>query len=520
MGDMTELNSLMALWGSSGWKRRQCAIGSVKSMIGHLLTAAGAAGMIKTVLALGHRTLPPQIHFNRPPADSPLTDGPFRVQTEPDDWPRRDPSTPRRAAVSAFGFGGINGHLLLEEWDDAGRAKDPEPDPAETGQPIAAASPDSGGAIRVRDRQPEPAAPVAIVGMDAAFGTLKNLRAFQETIFNGRSILADPPPRRWKGCETLAQPLFGNGKPRGGFIPALSVTVGAHHMPPREMPDILPQQLLMLQVAARAMADAGLGSRKKRPAMGAVIGIDFDFEATDFHLRWSLGNHLRRWSERLGVAWDPEMAADWLAALQDSCGPPLTAVRTLGALGSIVASRLAREFLLGGPSFVVSAEAAAGLSALEIAVRSLQQNETEAMLVGAVDMAGDIRKLLATAAVTPFSTDGRPAPFDRSAGGIGVGEGATALVLKRLDRAETDGDRIYAVVRGIGGAAGGGIDTPVPSAAAYRRSLERSFTDAGVLPRSIGFVETHGSGLPAADDMEAEALCGFFGIGRRPRPRR
>jgi len=115
LGDLTELHSLEKLWGKSGWVKNQCAIGSVKSMIGHLLTAAAAAGMIKTLLALHHKILPPSLNFNKAPRHSPLFNGPFRVQTQPETWQRRKEDRPRRAAVSAFGFGGINAHLLLEE---------------------------------------------------------------------------------------------------------------------------------------------------------------------------------------------------------------------------------------------------------------------------------------------------------------------------------------------------------------------------------------------------------------------
>ena len=117
LGDHTELHSLKKLWGESGWVKNQCAIGSVKAMIGHLLTAAAAAGMIKTLLALNHKILPPSLNFNKAPQHSPLFDSPFRVQTQPETWHRRKKNSPRRAAVSAFGFGGINAHLLLEEWD-------------------------------------------------------------------------------------------------------------------------------------------------------------------------------------------------------------------------------------------------------------------------------------------------------------------------------------------------------------------------------------------------------------------
>ena len=115
VGDTTELQSLRTLWDEKGWQKEQCAIGSIKSMIGHLLTGANAAKMIKTLLALSHKTLPPSLKYTRPKPGSPLIDGPFRVETDGQPWPEKKDGAPRKATVSAFGFGGINAHVLLEE---------------------------------------------------------------------------------------------------------------------------------------------------------------------------------------------------------------------------------------------------------------------------------------------------------------------------------------------------------------------------------------------------------------------
>jgi acyl transferase domain-containing protein len=90
-----------------------CGLGSVKSNIGHLDAAAGIAGLIKATLALYHRVLPPTINFTRPNPDIDFAAGPFRVQDQRADWP--DPGHPRRAGVSAFGFGGTNAHAVLEQ---------------------------------------------------------------------------------------------------------------------------------------------------------------------------------------------------------------------------------------------------------------------------------------------------------------------------------------------------------------------------------------------------------------------
>ena len=157
VGDSTELASLRTLWGETGWSRRQCALGSIKSMIGHLLTAAGAAGVIKTLLAFRHGQLPPTIHFQQAASGNVLNDGPFRVQTEVEPWERRRPGLPRRAAVSAFGFGGINAHLLLEEWIPERHPTSVHPRPSSPDITLSS----EGAEFQLRAASPlQPAAPI------------------------------------------------------------------------------------------------------------------------------------------------------------------------------------------------------------------------------------------------------------------------------------------------------------------------------------------------------------------------
>ncbi len=501
VGDVVELQSLKNLWGDCGGSTDQCAIGSIKSMIGHLLTGAGAASMIKTLLALKHKTLPPSLNFTRSSEKSPLHNSPFRVQTEPEPWKRRDAHTPRRAAVSAFGFGGINSHLLFEEWDS--QIEDCRSKIADC------KSSTTPGKSESSIKKPS----IAIVGMAAAFGPLKSLRAFQETVLKGESILSKRPEGRWNGCDAVADIYLENRAAWGGFMDELSLDLEGFRIPPNEIPDILIQHLLMLKVSMEAMKDAGLPLRQDRPRMGAFIGIDFDFEATDFHLRWNLNNQVREWKKQGRLDFDlddPKNTAQWLASLQDAFRPPLTNTRTLGALGGIIASRIAREFRFGGPSYVVSNEAASGLKALEIGVRSLQQNETDAVLVGAVDLYCDVRSVVISNQIKSFTQKHDIRPFDTSADGTLPGEGSTAVVLKRLDQAIADGDRIYCVVKGMGKAGGSGGKNDSPSKDAYVLSLKRSFQDAGISPSTVSFIETHGSGNPAEDRIESEALMEVF----------
>ena len=537
IGDLTELNSLTQLWGKTGWTRAQCAIGSIKSMIGHLLTAAGAAGLIKTLLALQHKTLPPSLNFKRAPQDSPLDEGPFRVLSAAESWPSSKKDRPRRAAVSAFGFGGINAHLLVEEYIENStgsrrktvsekiktatkatlnlsskvpiRQRKSADDMAGTFPPSTRLT-SSQAALRI------PTSEIAIVGMEAVFGSVASLRDLQELVFKGESNIKERPRQRWKGCDRIVERYLNRQILVGGFSDDLSIAAGEFHIPPNEIPDMLPQQLLMLRVAAKAMQDAGLPLRQDRPDMGAIIGIDFDIEAANFHLRWHLDHKLKELIE--GLDWRPndQEKQAWLESQKNACHPPLTATRTLGALGAIVASRVAREFRLGGPSFVVSCEEAGGLKALDIGVKALQQNEAEAFLIGAVDFGGDLRNIILTNQVRNFSQNRLVRPFDKIADGTLPGEGATALIIKRLDRAIADGDKIYAVIKGIGSAGGGGIDTNIPSKDAYLRSLANCCRAAKIEPDSISYIESHGSGSPIEDDLESIALQDFFNDCQTP----
>ncbi len=369
VGDGVEFASLRQLWEGGAWQTGQCVIGSVKSNVGHTLTAAGSAGLLKVLLALQNETLPPTANFVAPEPHLSYEAGPFRVLTTSRSWQRRDSDTPRRAAISAFGFGGINAHVLLEEWETR-RPGDKE--------------------IVTVPVSVSPSPQIAVVGMDAHFGAWNGLGAFREHVLGN-------DPR----------------EPADSALIELAIPSEQFRIPPRELEEMLPQQVLMLKVAAGAIADARFNEAELLRT-GVFIGIELDLNTTNFHLRWSLLNDARRWSEELGLNLTAEQLADWTRKLRDSVHPPLTANRTMGALGGIVASRIAREFRIGGPSFTISAEECSGLQAVRTAVRLLQRGELDQAIVGAVDLA--------------------------------KGQGAAAVILKPLDDALRDGDRIYAVI--------------------------------------------------------------------------
>ena len=465
VGDAVEFASLRDLWGESAAPAGGCVIGSVKSNVGHALTAAGSAGLLKVLLAMAEGVLPPTAGFDRSAPGLGLDASPFRVLASAEPWVRRAEDVPRRAALSGFGFGGINAHVLIEEWVP-GVSKPP-----------------------VGDRASVPDLPIAVVGLAAQFGPFEGLRAVRERALGG-SIAGEPSaPAGWWGAERsdwFAREGLANSDLLAYRIEAVTLPTDRFRIPPKELEEMLPQQSLLLRLAGEAIADAGW-DEATRLRCGCLVGLGLDLNSTNFHVRWSLLDRAREWSDRLGLGLEGEALAAWVEELRDAFGPPLTANRTMGALGSIVASRVAREFHLGGPSFTVSAEETSAFRALDVAVGMLRRGELDAAIVGGVDLPGDLRASIAEGALHP---------------GRVLADGAAVLVLKRLADAEREGDRVYAVVRGVG------LATRQGSVA---ESASRAFGSAGVGPETVGYVDSPAPAGPGAVVASAEGDFGHAG---------
>ncbi len=469
VGDAVELESLKRLWeGEKAAKEGQCVIGSIKSNIGHALTAAGSAGLLKVILSLQNETIPPTAHFEKEPSDARLTGSPFCVLKESRPWHKRGKDIPRRAAVSAFGFGGINAHVLIEEWD------------ASLYKPIETSA------------QPKEPCPIAVVGMDCHFGSFAGIEALAKRIFT-KDMTQPDKKKNWFGVESSA--WFGREYPgsvfRGFGIDEFSIPLGEFRIPPKEIQEMLPQQLLMLHVAKGAMKDARALSLDHLRS-GAFIGIAHDLNTGNFHVRWVVQKWVQEWERELGISLSQEERDKWIQRIRDSFFPPLNANRTMGALGSIVASRIAREFQLGGAAFTVSNEEASSLAALNVAIRKLQEREIDLALAGGVDFAGDIRALAGKVPDIPF------------------GEGAGAVVLKRLEDAQRDKDRIYCTIQGSGAGCSGPKERLETDAKAYNLALQRAYQEARLSSEKTAYLDANACGYWPVDKNEVQALSEFF----------
>jgi 3-oxoacyl-(acyl-carrier-protein) synthase/3-hydroxymyristoyl/3-hydroxydecanoyl-(acyl carrier protein) dehydratase len=428
VGDQVELKSLLDLWGDTGKGRPQpCRLSSLKGTIGHLLTASGAAGLVRVLLCLKHQQLPGTTNFADLPEslNAAWAEGPFAITGNMTPWDA--PQGPRRAALSAFGFGGTNAHLLIEEAPAKGNIQS-------IPQVAAASSIDSG-----LGQPTDQGMPLAIVGVGGLSG---RQHAWSEP---GAPRSAAPQGsdqrRAWYGLEP-SENIAGWPDLWDLSIWAwqdLALPMGRFRIPPHEFQDMLPQQVAMLLAAMQAADEAGWSAADARPDTGIFVGLDVDALANTYRYRWKLEQLIDEGPVRGQRLVADDAATSGGEQLKDSFHKPLTANRVLGSLASLVASRLAREFRCGGMGVTVSGQESSGLLALERAAHELRTGNLQEALVGAVDHGTQLAAVLAACGWPDHEDD----PRTRLAGREDM---ALALILKTKAAAEADGDTILGLI--------------------------------------------------------------------------
>ncbi|MER5853004.1 beta-ketoacyl synthase N-terminal-like domain-containing protein [Streptomyces sp. NPDC002012] len=393
LGDAVEARSMARIYAAGD----DVPIGSAKSNVGHLLASAGVAGLLKVLGAMRTGIRPATLGAERPITG--LRGTPLRVLTAPEPWPG-----PRRAAVSAFGFGGTNAHLIVDF---------PDGDPVFAVPASARAVPDalvpdsatltySGSLAPESSDRPAPGVPVpesqggrtpvAIVALGARVGDGTSAEDFRRAVLGGE---------------------------RRGPATEIAVELTDLSFPPLALEQTLPQQLLVFEAAREAVRAVSL----PRERTMVVIGMGVDPGVARSGARWRLPH----WLEHAG----PTAVAESPAHAQDAFAPPMTADRVVGSLPNLMANRISTQLDLAGPGFAVSAEEASGLVALDLAARAVRAGEADAALVGAADLSCEP---VHRAALRELGHEADP------------GDAAVVLVLKPLDAARRDGDTVIALL--------------------------------------------------------------------------
>jgi len=358
---------------------------------------------------------------------------------------------------------------------------------------------------------------IAIIGMGCRFPGAADLSTFFENILSAKDCTREVPSDRWDAtifCDQRFEASDRVPSCRGGYLDSpLWFDAAEHGIMPLTVEGGEPEQFLVLEAALSAVADAGivLDSIRDKP-VEVVIGRGNYFNRGNL----TRLQHGRMIAQMLSVlaAFHPEWTeADRDAIRSDLSAslPPFEAATIAGQLTNATAGRLAHRLDLTGASFVVDAASASSLVALDLAARALCDRRADLAIAGGVYLEADVDFPLVFRQLNALSRRGSARPFAADADGMLSGEGVGVVILKRRADAERDGDRIYAVIQGIGLASDGKSQgLAAPTARGHARAIRRAYRQAGIDPATVMLVEGHGLGVPAADRAELRALNAVF----------
>ena len=412
IGDATEMGALAGILQEVLPHDARIPVGSVKANMGHALESAGLAGFIKTVLILQRGVIPRQINVQQPNPKIDWDHAPFYIPTENLPWPERTDGRPRLAAVNAFGIGGLNAHVVLE---DAPRTT-PTP----------------------RKHTPPATEPLAVVGMGAVYPGAFTLSALRELLASHRdpkhSLPPTPSPEMRSVVSAAAQ--------LGGFLDDYQYDWKRHKIPPLHMARANPLQFLLLDAVDQALHHSGYDTKtfdKTRTAVvvGTMSGGDF-YDQLQLSIR--VPEMSRALRQTLAEAQIPASVAEpLLAAFEEEAVKRLPAIldETSSSGTSTIVTLITKTFDFMGGGFALDAGLSSSLAALWGAWHLLQSNACDLVLCAAGQrwMNQPTFKWFAAQPTLAGQTPG---------------EGGGALLLKRLSAAQRDGDRIYGIVRGVG----------------------------------------------------------------------
>ncbi|MCF6158426.1 MAG: SDR family oxidoreductase [wastewater metagenome] len=341
---------------------------------------------------------------------------------------------------------------------------------------------------------------VAIIGMACILPKAGDVKTYWENILNKVDAITEVPADRWDWKLYFDPHRDARDKiysKWGGFIDPVPFDPVKYGMPPNSLSSIEPLQLLTLEVVQKAIEDAGYANRPfPREKTSVILGTSGGI--SDLGQLYTFRSSLPMFMDTI--------PPDTLARL-----PDWTEDSFAGILLNVTAGRVANRFNLGGANYTVDAACASSLAAVYLAVRELESETSDVVIVGGADTMQNPFSYLCFSKTQALSPRGRCKTFDENADGIVISEGVAILVLKRLADAKRDGDKIYAVIKAVSASSDGkakGLTAPHPEGQSL--ALDRAYLKAGFSPATVELIEAHGTGTVAGDRAEIETLKRVF----------
>ena len=370
----------------------------------------------------------------------------------------------------------------------------------------------------LKENPQDPFEPIAVIGISALLPDAPNVETFWRNVLDARVSLKDVPEGRWTESDFHVEGGPKNVEENktyckiGGWVEDFEFDWRRWRVPPGTLPQIDAAQLWAVSVSAAALEDAGyLGedsSELARERTGVIFANALGGENRN------LSNH-RVWADQFArhAVEAGGMPATGKDAFKDAIleGLPKVDEDTMpGELANVVAGRVANLLDLQGPNYSTDAACASTFAALLDACRLLHARQVDMMVAGASDRTMDPATFAKFSAIGALSAS-HSTPFDARANGFVMGEGSGALALKRLSDAIRDGDRIHAVIRGVGASSDGrGKGITAPSTRGQIQAVARAYQQAGYGPSTVGLIEAHGTSTVVGDATELSSLATAF----------
>jgi len=343
--------------------------------------------------------------------------------------------------------------------------------------------------------------PIAIIGMGCLFPKADNTRSFWANIKSGVDAITEVPESHWNAKDFYnpdAKAQDMTNATRGGFLSPVDFDPLEFGIQPNVLEATDSAQLLGLYVAKQALLDAGYNRNKEfdRERVSVLLGVTGALELTT-----TLGARLGhpKWRKALkdaGVS--DKVAEDVINRIHESY-VPWQENSFPGLLGNVVAGRISNFLDLHGTNCAVDAACASSLSAVHLALLELEAHRSDMVVTGGIDTFNDIFMYTCFSKTQALSPTGDARPFDSQGDGTILGEGLGVLVLKRLEDARRDKDKIHA------------------SADGQKRALKRAYEYADISPDTIELIEAHGTGTTVGDEVELSALTDIYKNSSRNR---
>ncbi|MCP4875300.1 MAG: SDR family NAD(P)-dependent oxidoreductase [Gammaproteobacteria bacterium] len=364
-------------------------------------------------------------------------------------------------------------------------------------------------ASAAEEKLPEAPPPldIAIVGISCLLpGGANDANSYWDNIIHARDSIDEVPADRFDYRYWFDEDRDAHDKiysKWGGFIEDIPFDPIKYGIPPNSLTSIEPMQLIALELIDQALKDAGyVDSNPYKERTGVIFGVGGG--ASELGSNYIVRSALPRFFDSA----EKELLSELPEWTEDSFA---------GILLNVVTGRATNRFDFGGVNFTVDAACASSLASLYLACRELAAGTADMMITGGCDTTQNPFGYLCFSKTGALSPSGRSRTFDANSDGIVTSEGHAAIILKRLDDAERDGDKIYAVLKGVaGGSDGRQKGLTAPREDGQLRTLQRAYAQARYSPATVGLFEAHGTGTVVGDRTESTALTSLLNESDAP----